>query len=354
MRARILILSNLIFIILLSFSFTKQTESYPFPDLPYFPEMPSSVDNPVTKEGALLGRYLFYDSILSLDYRFSCASCHHQKHAFADASNRFSKGIEGDIMKRNTMPLFNLAWYDALFWDGRAGSLEDQVFEPVRAHDEMSLSWEEAESRVGKSAFYRKMFYDAFRNQSIDSVLIAKAIAQFERTLLSYNSKYDKVLRREEYFSPLEYEGFVLANDQSKGDCMHCHTTDGDALGTTGGFSNNGLDMALSPDAYLDLGLGGISGREEDNGKFKIPSLRNVLLTAPYMHDGRFETLEEVVEFYNSGVHNSVNVDSKMFSARSGGLKLTLKEQEAIVAFLKTLTDTTFITNEEFGNPFIN
>ena len=193
-------------------------------------------------------------------------------------------------MKRNTMPLFNLAWYPTLFWDGRAESIEEQVFHPLRAHDEMNLDWAVATERVKQNEYYTAKFRAAFGDAIIDSNLIALAIAQFERTLISNDSKYDQVIRGEAYFTADEYEGFVLINDQTKGDCLHCHTTDANALGTTTKFSNNGLDTALRPDDYIDQGKAEFTGLTADVGEFKIPSLRNVAVTAPYMHDGRFET----------------------------------------------------------------
>lgn len=305
----------------------------------------------MTEEGVQLGRFLFYDSILSKDYSISCSSCHKQEFAFSDSPNRLSKGSLG-FTNRNTMPLFNLAWYPSFFWDGRATSLENQVFEPVRNHSEMNLEWKEAEKRVRSSPFYRKKFRTVFTKQKIDSTLISMVIAQFERTLLSYNSKFDRVIRGQDVLTKEEYEGFILMNDQTKGDCLHCHTTDANPLGTTLKFSNNGLDKADDITHYLDKGLGGFSKKESDIGVFKIPSVRNLGFTSPYMHDGRFETLEEVLEFYSSGVHNSINVDSKMEFAYKGGNGLSKEEQKKIIAFLNTMNDSVFIEQKIHSNPF--
>lgn len=340
------------FIVIAGFTGRNSPSPYKFPELKYFPEMPLPASNPVTVEGAELGRFLFYDPVLSFDHSISCASCHKQEAAFSDAPNAFSKGFNGGEMKRNTMPLFNLAWYPAMFWDGKAVSLEEQVFHPVRAHDEMNLQWSVAAERIAKSKFYRKKFRAAFGDRQIDSVLIANAIAQFERTLISYRSKYDKVLRGETVFTKDEYDGFILVNDMTKGDCLHCHTTDADPLGTTLTFSNNGLDTASRPAYYRDKGRGAVTGNPEDNGKFRIPSLRNVALTAPYMHDGRFKTLEEVLAFYSEGVSLSVNIDSKMGLAHRKGVRLTNDEKRKVIAFLHTLTDSAFITDPAFSNPF--
>ncbi len=352
MKRAIIISAALCAFLLVGFRQIYKPTPYPFPELRFFPKMPLAANNPVTEEGAELGRFLFYDKILSADSSFSCSGCHRQQSAFADAPNQFSKGIDGKPLRRNTMPLFNLAWYSSYFWDGKAGSLEDQVFHPVRAHNEMNLKWDLATERIRNSTFYPPKFKSAFGEVIIDSVLIAKAIAQFERTLISSNSKYDQVLRRERYFTSEEYEGFILMNDQTKGDCLHCHTTDGDALGTTARFSNNGLQKANAPSDYPDKGKMEITGKPEHLGQFKIPSLRNVAITAPYMHDGRFATLEEVLDFYSEGVNLSTNIDSKMGLAHKGGVQLTESEKSSIVAFLKTLTDSTFISNPEFANPF--
>ncbi|HZG01804.1 MAG TPA: cytochrome-c peroxidase, partial [Chitinophagales bacterium] len=211
---------------------------YRFPTPKFFPPMPVSSNNPVTVAGVELGRRLFYDPILSKDSSLSCGGCHKQQSAFADGGVAFSVGANGALQPRNTMPLFNLAWAGTYFWDGRAGSLEDQVFEPVRAHREMNLDWPTAVQRIRKSKDYRPLFEAAFPRQRVDSVLVAKAIAQFERTLVSYRSRYDSVLAGLASFTPDEREGFVLMNDMTKGDCLHCHTTDANALGTTFAFSN--------------------------------------------------------------------------------------------------------------------
>ncbi len=314
--------------------------------------MPVSDSNPVTLEGVDLGRHLFYDPILSIDSNLSCAGCHKQEAAFSDAPNRFSKGFNNAHLNRNTLPLFNLAWYTSFFWDGKAISLEEQVFHPVREHDEMNMKWSIAINRINRSKYYVPKFEAAFGAGAIDSMLVAKAIAQFERTLLSYRSKYDRVLSGEGIFTKDETDGFVLMNDMTKGDCLHCHTTDADALGTTLKFSNNGLDTASGYMSYKDKGRGFISGKIYDNGKFKIPSLRNVALTAPYMHDGRFKTLKEVLDFYSEGVKPNINIDSKMEYAHQGGVHLSSDEKRKIIAFLMTLTDSAFISDPTFSNPY--
>lgn len=341
-----------LFIFICSFNNKFKPTPYKFPELPFFPKMPVAKNNPVTVEGAALGRRLFYDPALSIDSSMSCASCHKQENAFSDSPNALSAARNYTFTKRNTMPLFNLAWYPAFFWDGRAASIEEQVFHPVRAGDEMNLDWKSAPKRFQKSKAYREMFMKAFGTQKIDSVQIVNAIAQFLRTLVSYQSKYDKVIKGEAKFTEDEYEGFILVNDQTKGDCIHCHITDGDALGTTLVFSNNGLDSVLNSEDYKDKGRGAVTGNMKDNGKFIVPSLRNLAFTAPYMHDGRFKSLNDVLNFYSEGVNYTANIDSKMGFAHQGGAGLSWIEKKKIIAFLLTLSDSAFISKPEFSNPF--
>jgi len=348
----VLFLSVIIAILFSSISVHNKPVPYQFPKLLNFPAMPTSTENLVTNEGVELGRYLFYDPILSFDSTISCATCHQQKHAFSDSPKKLSEGFGRALQKRNTPPLFNLAWYQALFWDGRAKSIEAQVSHPIRESKEMNMNWDELIKRISRQAHYRKKFQMAFNSNIIDSSQIIKAISQFERTLLSYSSKYDKVINNEAKYNADELEGFELVNDMTKGNCLHCHTTDGDVLGTTGGFSNNGLDEIKNAETFLDAGFGKITNNKSDFGKFKIPSLRNLAFTTPYMHDGRFKSLEEVLDFYSEGLKNSPSIDSKMEFIHQGGSKLTNLEKKKIIAFLKTLNDSAFITNKNFGNPF--
>ncbi|HYD19952.1 MAG TPA: cytochrome c peroxidase [Flavipsychrobacter sp.] len=331
---------------LVAFKSTLKPTPYAFPKLSFFPAMPEAADNPVTEEGVDLGRHLFYDPILSIDSNLACASCHRQEAAFSDGPNTFSAGRNGRKLQRNTLPLFNLAWAPTLFWDGRAANLESQVFHPVRNEDEMNLPWALAAERVSRSSFYQAKFRAAFGERKIDSILIAKAIAQFERTLLSYNSKFDQVLYSKAFFTKEEFEGYELINDMTRGNCLQCHPTDGDALATTFVFSNNGLSPTT------DKGRGAVTNKNTDGGKFKVPSLRNIALTAPYMHDGRFKTLEEVLDFYSRGIHATETTDGDIGNAASGGVRLSADEKRKMIAFLHTLSDSTFIRAGEFGNPF--
>lgn len=339
-----------LFVACIFFGFQQITtnDAYVFEKLFRFPDKIENKYNLVTTEGVLLGRHLFYDPILSRDSTISCASCHVQKFAFAD-NKTFSTGINGALSRRNAMPLFNLAWNKSFFWDGSSKSIEKQALVPVRMHNEMNLDWTEAEKRIQESLFYKQLFKKAFGNVKIDSLLIAKAIAQFERTLISNNAKYDRVIQGKDNFSESELSGFVLVNDQSMADCLQCHITDAHALGTNGLFANNGLD---TENEIKDLGLYNVSKKDKDTGKFKVPSLRNIALTAPYMHDGRFKTLEEVIDFYSEGVQSSKHIDSKMQYVHQSGVQLTDKEKVDILAFLHTLTDSVFILNPKFSSPF--
>jgi cytochrome c peroxidase len=327
-------------------------EPYEFKIPRGFTPMPVSEDNTVTVEGAELGRFLFYDPILSRDSSISCATCHKQEYAFSDGGKKFSVGVNGDSTQRNTPPLFNLAWYPAMFWDGRAKSIEDQVFFPVRDHSEMDLDWLEVEKRLNRSSFYKPKFKLVFQSSSIDSMMVAMAIGQFERTLISGDSKLDKVVRGEAKFTVQELRGFEIMNDQSMGDCLHCHPTDAHLMGSSFKFSNNGIEPITNWEDYPDKGLGEISGLQKDMGRFKIPTIRNVGVTGPYMHDGRFETLEEVVDFYSKGLNHSPNIDSRMTRVKRGGVHLSDEDKAAVVAYLHCLTDSTFLTKKEFSNPF--
>lgn len=342
-----------LFCFLVCFAFSRvKDRPYPFPVIPQFPAMPVNKANPVTVNGVELGRRLFYDPVFSADSTISCSSCHVQQQAFSNSPHAFSAGIRGQLQQRNTLPLFNLAWYKGLFWDGRAASIEEQVFHPLRSVSEMNSSWPEVTKKIKRSKAYRKLFYEAFGRVEIDSILIAKAIAQFERTLISANSKYDQVIRREAKFTLEELEGMELVNDMTKGNCVHCHSTDGNGLGTTGLYSNNGLDEINPGQEFKDKGLGAYTKNTADYGKFKIPSLRNLLFTAPYMHDGRFKTLEEVLDFYSEHLKASPTIDPNLSFVSNSAPRLNKYEKKKIIAFLKTLSDSGFVENPAYSDPF--
>lgn len=310
-----------------------------------FPDMDIPTDNPMTVEGVELGRRLFYDPILSADNTQSCGSCHAPEFAFSDNGKQFSTGIDSIEGTRNSMAVINVGWMTTLFWDGRATSVEDQALGPVPNPIEMHLPWIEAMEKLNGDPDYPDMFFEAFGSKQIDSTMVTKAIAQFERTLISGNSKWDRYLRGEVELSQAEAKGFEIFFTE-EGDCFHCHTT---ILFTDNLFHNNGLD-----NEFTDNGLFEVSGDVNDIGKFKSPTLRNLEFTAPYMHDGRFATLEDVINFYSHEVQFSPTIDPLMEKVDEGGIQLIDEDKESLIAFLLTLTDTSFVNNPEFANPFDN
>jgi cytochrome c peroxidase len=301
-------------------------------------------DNPLTQEGVALGKKLFFDTILSGDETQSCASCHDPKKSFTD-QQQFSNGVNDNLGTRNAMPLFNLAWnFDERFaWDGKEFSLEKQALEPVSNPIEMHGNWENITKKLQNNLEYKDLFLRAFGTSIIDSTLVTKAIAQFERTLISGNSKFDKYLRGEINLTPEEQNGFDVFMDESKGDCFHCHGSDNNPIWSDNKFHNNGLD-----NVFVDLGLGKITGDPKDNGKFKSPSIRNLAFTAPYMHDGRFATLEEVINHYSEGLKRSPTIDPLMKKVDEGGVHLSTQDKSNLKAFLQTLSDYNFINNPTF------
>ncbi len=301
-----------------------------------FPDLVIPDDNPMTVEGVELGQMLFFDPILSLDNTISCSSCHRPENYFSD-DMAISPGVNGGMTNRNAMPLINLMWAPSLNWDGSAESLEEQAITPVQHPQEMNLNWNEAINRLKNHSVYPDMFRKAFGDIEISQSYTIKAIAQYERTLISSNSKFDRFLRGEVELTDDEIDGYLIFNTE-KGDCFHCHgVPEASLLLTDNDFHNNGLDSMFS-----DLGLGAITNDANDNGKFKTPTLRNIEFTAPYMHDGRFETLEEVIDFYSEEVKNSSTIDPLMKKLNQGGIGLTMEEKEDLIAFLKTFTDTSF------------
>jgi len=305
------------------------------------------VTNPQTVEGIALGKKLFFDTILSADNSQACADCHAPENAFSDP-DRFSEGIDGLLGDRNSMPLFNLAWNfdERFFWDGRVFSLEHQAFQPVTNSVEMHNTWQNVTTALQQDTSYTAMFEAAFGATTIDSTLVTKAIAQFERTLISGNSKFDRHLLEQETLTPQELNGLNVFMDETKGDCFHCHGNPNNPLWTDNIFHNNGLDSQF----LEDIGLGKVTGDPADNGKFKTPSLRNLSFTAPYMHDGRFTTLDEVINHYSEGLQNSPTIDPLMKKVAEGGVHLSPEDKADLKAFLLTLSDPSFINNPDFQN----
>ncbi|GGZ38662.1 cytochrome-c peroxidase [Echinicola pacifica] len=321
-------------------------------------------DNPLTEKGFALGRMLFYENKLSLDQSLSCASCHQQSKAFSDGL-QFSRGVDGQLGDRNAMSLANLHWTSRFFWDGRAASLEDQALEPISDPREMNLPIEEAVARLQADEHYPDLFQEAFGEELITAELLSKALSQFMRSLVSGDSKFDQWIKEEVELTAEEQLGMELFYTHPEpslqirgGNCGDCHLgflTSGNRDDLLG-FHNNGLDS----DENLAEGLAAVTGRSSDKGKFKAPTLRNIALTAPYMHDGRFNSLEEVLDHYDQHVQENSHLDLLVLEASNEiiagdpevKLHLSASEKKAIIAFLHTLTDEKFISNPKFSNPF--
>lgn len=310
-------------------------------------------NNPTTREGVALGRKLFYEKRLSADNSMSCGTCHQQKLAFTDGKS-FSTGVDKSLTSRNSMALVNLLWVRNFFWDGRSASLEDQAVFPMTNEHEMGQSMETSVRKLQETAAYREMFRKAFDDATIDADKIKKALAQFERTLISADSPYDRYLAGTYQPTAQELRGMNLfmeppapERQQRGANCGHCH---GGPKTFKELFHNNGLDAAPA-----DAGREAVSRQAEDKGRFRVPTLRNIALTAPYMHDGRFGTLTEVLDHYNEHIRESATLSSflKGVSNEKGGktLMLTSGEKADIVAFLNMLTDATFINNPAFSDP---
>lgn len=321
----------------------------------HFPAMPIPADNPMTVEGVALGRKLFYEKKLSGDNSMSCGDCHSPETAFSDA-NQFSTGIDGLQGNRNSMALVNIGWNTSYFWDGRAKTLEEQVLEPVENPIEMHQSWSNAVSKLSESDEYKTMFLHAFGELGIDKYKAAKALAQFLRTMISGKSKFDVIYKFENNLAlnseeqaifgtitPEENAGYDLFKSLNGADCFHCHNG---PLMQVQKFSNNGLDATFS-----DLGRALVTGNVWDEGKFKVPTLRNIALSAPYMHDGRFATLNDVIDHYSHGVVQSATIDPLIEFASQGGVQLDATEKQWLLAFLNTLTDESFVNNPNFRAP---
>ncbi|MBI5772735.1 MAG: cytochrome C peroxidase [Verrucomicrobia bacterium] len=326
---------------------------FPVPDLPK--------DNPLLEERVALGRALFHEKQLSRDNSLACASCHVEAAAFTDP-RRYSLGVEARTGTRNAMPLFNLAWKNSFFWDGRAPSLRAQALLPIQDHTEMDEKLERVVEKLQSSKpeyfqttpsqnskfkiqnlDYPALFAAAFDSPEITPEKIGLALENFLLTLTSFDSKFDRAMRGAAELTELEKRGFELfftesdpRREQFGADCFHCH---GGALFTDNQFHNNGL-MAFSDE---DTGRFKVTGNESDRGKFSTPSLRNVALTAPYMHDGRFATLEEVTQHYHRGVQRSPTLDPNLAKHPRAGLPIGPEDQRALVAFMKTLTDEKYL-----------
>lgn len=302
-------------------------------------------DNAITNPGATLGRVLFYDVRLSANDRIACASCHQQALGFGDTA-RFSPGLNGRHPARRTMALANARFYEygRFFWDERASSLEAQILHPIQDTLEMGMELDALARKLGATAFYPALFTAAFGSPEVTGDRVALALAQFVRSLVSAESRFDAVFAtggapNYSLLSEQEREGLGIFSDAGGAGCVNCHRT----IAHVADRANNiGLDLVQA-----DTGAGG--------GRFKPASLRNVAVRPPYMHDGRFATLRQVVEFYDSGIEGSPDLDLRL-RAPDGSprrLHLTPAQRDALVAFLNTLTDPAFLRAERFSDPFL-
>lgn len=324
--------------------------------LPQGPPLPANVT--LTQQTVLLGKMLFHEKMLSKDNSQACVDCHLQRDAFTDA-RRFSVGVEGKEGGRQAMTIFNVAWMRpaggpgvarGFFWDGRAATLREQSLMPIQDPLEMNETLENCVAKLSASEKYRDQFIRAFGDDTVTSERMGIAMEQFMFSIVSGNSKFDRVAASTAAYTPEEQRGRDLYfsemdpdNNLRGAECFHCHN--GPNF-TNDGFMNNGLDAEAD---FTDLGRFDVTGNPQDRARFKVTSLRNIEKSSPFMHDGRFTTLEEVVDHYNTGVKPSSTVDNQLrLNLRPGGLGLTEQEKSDLIAFLKTLTDETLFTNPEY------
>lgn len=331
--------------------------------VPKLPMQPYSYISPNTSnvnERITLGRVLFYDKALSFNNSISCGSCHKQQLGFAD-NVQFNKGVYGNELKRNTLSISGNS--TKLFWDGKSTSLKDLVLRPLSNHDEMLQNIASLPTKLDLFEYYKKLFFDAYGDSKVTLAGIQDGLAVFCEVLLPNNSKFDLELKKQggsvwQNFSDFtEQENRGLALFFGKATCANCHLQNVDFLTNYSPPSENiGLDME-----YTDNGIGALKNDPTFNGLFKVPNLKNIALTAPYMHDGRFKTLEDVVEHYNNNIVNHPNLSTLLSQLGETDseedavpirLNLTEDEKKALVAFLKTFTDESFIRDPKFSNPF--
>ncbi|MEZ4938093.1 MAG: cytochrome c peroxidase [Crocinitomicaceae bacterium] len=293
--------------------------------------------NPLSEKGIALGRFLFYDPILSRDSTISCSSCHLSFTAFTHVDHALSHGIEDRIGIRNSPVLINLAWNKSFMWDGAVNHIEVQPLAPISNPLEMDESLQQVAKKLSKNPFYKRLFNESFGDNEITGERILLALAQFQLTLISSNSKYDKVQRGELEFSEQEAKGYQLF----RASCASCHQ---EPLFTNGGFANNGLPV----DTILnDIGRMKISLNPSDSLKFKVPTLRNIEFSFPYMHDGRFKSLRQVLDHYEKGIQPHPTLNPEMKSIK----KMSKEDKVDLLAFLLTLSDKEFLFNPKFGFP---
>lgn len=348
-------LSNALILLFLLGACTPKPE--PFSATPYDIDIPFRFptqlnipdDNPMTEEGVALGRCLFYDGRLSgwleAETQMSCASCHHQERNFKSGG---MQGFSGETSSHAVMPLTNVVWNNYGYgWNGGKTSIEEIVCDAVCSPHEIGSDTNRVKALLQATEGYPEMFYRAFGSSEITFVNVEKAIAQFVRSLVSGNSRFDQYLRGEVQLTPQELNGYVLFITEEGADCFHCHGGGGNPLFTTNQCVNNGLDSAFVDPSDRSS----VTGQACDKGSYKVPSLRNVEAGAPYMHDGRFSTLDEVIDFYSENVHNSAQISPLMHHVMQGGVQLTPTEKADLKAFLFALTDTAFLNDSKFSKP---
>ncbi len=293
--------------------------------------------NKLTKEKIELGRILFYDPILSKNNKISCASCHSSFGAFAHVDHALSHGIYDSIGTRNVPGLMNLAWQPAFRWDGGIDNLDEFSIMPLTHPKEMGEQMNSIVSKLNQSAFYKSLFFQSYQDSVISKEKLLKSLSQFLLTLVSYNAKYDSVMRKQASFTKQESNGYQIF----KANCNVCHQ---EPLFTNFSFQNNGLPM----DSTLnDYGRFLVTQNTVDSFLFKVPTLRNIEYTFPYMHDGRFKKLSEVIKHYNSGIISY----STLSSSLQKKISLTTNDKIDLIAFLMTLSDRTFVFNPDFQFP---
>lgn len=303
-----------------------------------WPKPPTNIyaNNRLTEEGFQLGKKLFYDGRLSKDGNFPCASCHQQFAAFANYEHDFSHGFNNSFTQRNAPPLFNLAWMTAYQWDGGVNHIEVQPLSPLTAPNEMAESIDSIIIKIKKDTAYQRMFKAAFGTNEINSQRMLKALAQFTGMIISSNSKYDKVKRGEASFTYVEETGYKIFKEK----CNSCHT---EPLFTNNEYRNNGLPLNS---LLNDYGRMKITRDKKDSLKFKVPSLRNVSLTYPYMHDGRFFSLGQVIDHYRTGIQvDQPNLDTSLKKR----IPLSNYDKQNLIYFLLTLTDTALTHNPRYS-----
>ena len=294
-------------------------------------------NNQLTEEGFELGRRLFYDANLSLDGSISCESCHQQFAAFSTYDHDLSHGVNNAFTTRNAPGIFNIAWMSEYHWDGGINHIEVQPLHPFTAANEMGENIENILRKINENPVYPPMFKSAFGDDKVSSDRVLKSLAQFTGSIVSSNSKYDKVMRGEASFNNIERKGYELF----KANCASCHK---EPLFTDNSYRNNGISL----NRFKDAGRMMITGKKEDSLKFKVPSLRNIQVTFPYMHDGRMFSVPEVIDHYtNLSLLNNPGIDSVF----NKGITFTPREKNELIYFLYSLTDSTLLTNERYGPP---